>query len=126
MAHPPISRARWQASLAFAGSLIVWWRFRGVLPVALVVFTTVFAVLAWLAPQRYAPVQRGLDFVTRAIVSGFSWVALSLVYFGLFTPLRIARSIVGRDPLKLKLDPAASSYLQALPTNTRPRFDRQF
>ncbi|MBK9992297.1 MAG: hypothetical protein IPP19_16645 [Verrucomicrobia bacterium] len=138
------SRMRLQASVACVASLVLWWRFGGVLSAALAGLFASLALLAWAAPSRYRPVQRGFDFLTRGLVSGFSWAMLGLVYFLVFTPLRLIGTLVGRDPLSSKRQSAsdagkspasrllradaddATTFLRSMPPPTSGRFDRQF
>jgi len=124
----PVSpfRMRLQATVAVAASLVLWWRFGGVGTAAFSGLLVSLAMIAWISPAHYAPIQRGLDFVTRGIVAGFSWFILGLVYFGLFTPLRFLGVLFGRDPLKLRKRAGATTYLQPLPTAPADHFKRQF
>lgn len=120
-----LTRPRLQATLACVGTLVLWrWR-GGVGPAALAGIAAALALLAWVAPARYAPVQRGLDRVIHLVLAGLTWVLLALAYFLVFTPLRFVRGLAGRDPLARQPDPAAASYLQPPPPGPR-RFDRQF
>ena len=86
----------------------------------------VLALLAWVAPEHYKPIQRALDWIARLLVAGVSWLLLGLVYFCFFTPMRWIGSMVGRDPLRLKPDRSATSYLRDLPPASAGRFGRQF
>jgi hypothetical protein len=122
----PATRARLQAMLACLGTLVLWWRFPARLTLSLLIMVGVFALLAWFSPRAYAPVQRAFDAVTHGILAVLSWTLLGLVYFGLFTPLRLWRGLVHQDPLHLRAaerdEPA--TFLQ--PSAPAPRFDRQF
>lgn len=120
------TRIRLQATVACAGSSVLYWRFGGVLPALLASLFAVLALLAWFFPKQYNPVQRGFDFLTRALVAGFSWVMLGLVYFCVFTPLRLIGALVGRDPLGLKRPGDATTYLRPVLPATPGRFKRQF
>ena len=121
----PFTRARLQASAACAGTLALWWWRGGVVSASLAGVAATLAVVAWVAPARYAPVQRALDRLVHGLLTAITWVLLGLVYFLVFTPLRFARSLAGRDSLARAPDPAATSYLQPPPAGPR-RFDRQF
>jgi len=119
------SRARLQATAASIGTLALWtWR-GGPVAATLAVIAAMLAALAWVAPARYAPVQRTLDRGLHLLLAVVTWTLLGLVYFLVFTPLRFARKLMGRDPLSRQPDPAAPSYLRPLPPGPR-RFDRQF
>lgn len=126
MALSPVTRARWQASLAWGGTLVLWWRIGGILPAMAAGATGSLALLAWVSPPHFAPIQRGLDRMLHAMLTSLTWVLLALIYLGLFTPLRGWRALTRRDPLQLRSDPTASSYLQSLPPAAPGRFDRQF
>ena len=71
-------------------------------------------------------VQQGIDWFTRMLVAGVSWLLLGLLYFCLFTPMRGWRAITRRDPLKLKADPLATTYFQSISSAPSGRFKRQF
>jgi hypothetical protein len=121
----PVTRARLQASLAVAGTLTIWlWR-GGTIPAALAGAAASLAVVAWVSPSHYAPVQRALDRGVHLLLTAITWLLLGLVYFLVFAPLRAVRSLAGRDPLQRKADPAATTYLRPLPPGPG-RFDRQF
>jgi hypothetical protein len=119
------TRARLQATLACAVTLTLWWWRRGTTPAAFAGIAAAFALLAWVAPARYAPLQHFLDRIVQLVLGGLTWVLLALVYFLVFTPLRLLRGALGRDPLARRPDPAAASYLRPLPPGPS-RFDRQF
>ena len=125
MSVTPASRARLQATLACAGTTLLWWRHENLTTSVLLALAAGFALLAWIAPERYAPVQRAFDFITHGLLTAFSWLLLGLVYFGVFTPLRVGRTLLRRQPFPVRADPTAATYLQTLPSTPR-RFDRQF
>ena len=126
MALAPHQRARLQATAAGAGTLLVWWRLGGIIPAAIAGLAGSLALLAWVSPSHYAPVQRALDRVLHALLAGLTWVLLAVIYLGVFAPLRAWRALTGRDPLQRRADPAAASYLRPLPPPAPGRFDRQF
>ena len=126
MALAPVTRARLQATLAAAAAGLLWSRTRHPGPAVLAGVLSTLALVAWLAPARYAPVQRVLDRLLQLLLGGLTWLVLGLVYFGFFTPLRICGALLRRDPLRLRPAPAATSYLQPLSPDATRRFDRQF
>ena len=126
MVHISTPRARVQATAAFVGGLVLWWRVGGVYLAVLAGVLALLTLLAWIAPERYKPMQRVFDMITRVFVAGFSWVMLGLVYFCLFTPIRLIGSMMGRDPLRLKPGRSNATYLSELPSAQTGRFDRQF
>jgi len=121
----PLSRPRLQATLAGVVTLALWrWR-GGPGPAALAGLAAALALVAWISPARYAPIQRALDRAIHLLLAALTWVLLGLVYFLVFTPWHAARRLAGRDVLRRRPDPAAASYLQPLPPG-QGNFDRQF
>ncbi len=122
----PIPRARLQATLACAGTLALWaWR-GGLLPAAIAGLAAALALLAWISPARYAPVQRGLDRGVHLLLTAVTWLLLGIVYLLIFTPLRAVRALTGSDPLQRTFDRTADTYLRTPPAGGSGRFDRQF
>lgn len=126
MAFTSTTRARLQATLAWVGTLVWWWRLGGIIPAMAAGATGSLALLAWVSPPHFAPIQRALDRVLHAVLTGLTWLALALIYLVVFVPLRGWRALTRRDPLQLRPDPAATTYLQPLPQAAPNRFDRQF
>lgn len=126
MALTPISRARLQATLACGGACTLFlWR-GGFGPAVAVSVTALLALMAWIIPRAYAPVQRGFDRVIHLALTAFTWLLLGLLYLLVFTPLRLGRAVFGRDPLQRRPDSAATTYLRPVPPAATNRFDRQF
>jgi hypothetical protein len=70
----------------------------------------VFALIALLHPVLLAPLNRlwmKLGVLLGKVVSP---VALAVVFYSVLTPVAIMIRVTGKDPLRLKLDPAADSY----------------
>lgn len=126
MTFSPASRARLQASLAFAGAILLCRRRGGAAWSIVLGIAGMLALLAWLSPTRYAPIQRALDALTRLLLGAFTWLILGVIYFGLFAPWRLCHRVLHRSSLPLRPDPRMPSYFQPLPSATRRRFDRQF
>ncbi|ACB73813.1 hypothetical protein [Opitutus terrae] len=123
----PANRARLQASLAVVGLAVLCWRVPGVVTTVLLMLGATLALVAWISPRAYAPVQRGFDALLHGLLVVLTWTSLALVYFGLFTPVRVWRLLTHNDPLGLRSQQgsAPTTYLQPLPP-TPARFDRQF
>ena len=125
MSLAPAPRARLHASLACGGTFALWaWR-GGLLPAAFAGLAAALALLAWISPARYAPVQRALDRCVHLVLTAFTWLLLGLVYIFVFTPLRFLSALTGKDQLQRSFDRDAQSYLRPLPPGS-DRFDRQF
>jgi hypothetical protein len=56
------------------------------------------------------PVYIGMMLIALPIGAAISFVLLSLIYFGMFTPVAVAFRLAGRDPLERKIDRSAPSY----------------
>jgi len=81
----------------------------GVRPWALAVAAG-FALIAVVMPSLLAVLNRlwmKFGLLLGKIVSP---VALGILFYGAFTPLGIVMRLAGKDPLRLKLDPHATSY----------------
>ena len=126
MAPPSTARARLQATAASAGTLFLWWRIGGAFPAAVAGAAGSLALLSWLSPPHYAPIQRTLDRILHRLLAGLTWFVLAILYLGIFTPIRLWRRLTGHDPLQRRPDPAAPTYLRRLPPAAPGRFDRQF
>jgi hypothetical protein len=120
----PASRARLQASLACVGTLTIWlWR-GSQWSAAFAITAGTLALIAWTIPTRYAPIQRGLDRVVHGFLMLITWFVLAVVYLFVFTPLRIYRSLTGRDALARSFKRNAPTYFTTPPASGR--YDRQF
>jgi len=69
----------------------------------------------------------GLTAVTLPIGLAVSFILLAAFYFLLLTPLALVFRLIGRDPLRLKLDSTAESYwLTHRPPDKPDRYFQQF
>ena len=85
------------------------WHHRGLWPLWLAL-APVFLVLALVRPHVLAPLNRiwtGLGLFLGMIVSP---VVLGFMYFLVVTPIGMLMRWLGKDPLRLRGDPAAPSY----------------
>jgi hypothetical protein len=60
----------------------------------------------------------GLSYATFPIGWLVSHVVLTVVYYGVFTPIGLLMRLVGRDPLQRRLDPSSPSYWKPRPEST--------
>lgn len=118
-------RPRIQATITVLITTALWLSHRTALPATLAITAATLALLAWFFPPAYAPFSRAFEKLGHLILTAFTWLALGLIYFGVFTPLRLWRSLRRHDPLHRRFDPAAPTYLRPLP-QTPPNFTRQF
>ena len=126
MAFAPHTRASLQATLAWGGTLVLWWRIGGIAVAMLAGAAGSLALMAWVSPPHSDPIQRAFDRVLHAALAGLTWCLLALIYLAIFTPLRAWRALLRRDELQLRRNTAANTYFQPLPPAAADRFDRQF
>jgi hypothetical protein len=124
---PPKSstRARLQTTIGLIVATSLWWWHRGPVSAVFTGIASILALLAWFSPARFAPIGNGLDRVAQAILVAFTWMALGLVYFGVFMPLRLGWILRGRNPLERDPQHDASTYLIRLAPKPS-RFERPF
>ncbi len=95
---------------------------------ALAVWVLFFLLLGLLAPLRLAPVYR-IWMKFGLVVGNFNFkLILGLMYFVIFTPVRLVASLFRKDPLTRKIEPEKESYWHNCePRSTDPkRFEKQF
>lgn len=91
---------------------------------ALAVLSFLFG-LAW--PRGNRPVFVLLSLVTFPIGFVLSYVILGALFFGLFAPIALVFRLIGRDPLKRKLEPDAESYwTPAAPSRPKSDYFKQY
>lgn len=125
MALTAANRSRLHATLACTITGLLWWRTRGITFAVIWIVALILLALACFNPRGYAPVQRLLDSFARILSATVTWVVLGLVYFLVFTPLRVWNRMLGRDPLHVR-GPRKSSFLQNVSANSFGRFERQY
>lgn len=93
------------------GGLGGWslWR-SGTLAPYLFLAATLFAVLAWRAPEKLASLNRGWMRFGALLHRIVSPIVLGIMYFCLITPYALVMRVAGRDPLCRRLNPNARSY----------------
>ena len=78
-------------------------------------------------PRAIKPVFVGWMVLAYPIGWTVSRIVLSIIFYGLFTPVACVFRIMGRDALGLRMQPAATSYWRAKPSTTdKSRYLRQF
>ena len=81
----------------------------------------VFAVLAFAAPNILAPLNRlwtRLGLLLHTVVNP---IVLGIMFYLVITPMGLVMRFLGKDPLRLKRDPEASSYwIERVPPGPEP------
>ncbi len=90
----------------------------------LAVIATLFSLVH---PKANRPIFVGMALLTFPIGFVLSYVIMGTLFFGMIAPLAIFMKLMGRDPMKRKYDPNASSYwLDARPARPNQAYFRQF
>ncbi len=123
------------AFFALAG-LIAWknglfgFDFGAAGPVIMKVFLGLGAasgLLALIAPILLLPLYLALMILSYPIGFVISYVLMGILFYGLLTPVGLVFRIIGRDALKRKFDPDASSYyVPHRPVENVSRYYKQF
>lgn len=96
-------------------------------PIALIAAAVAVALVAGWRPQWLAPVFTAAKVAVFPLAWTLSLVLLTLVFYGLVTPLGLALRFFGRDPLDRKLRPDQHSYWAKRPGSDDPKsYFRQF
>jgi hypothetical protein len=81
----------------------------------------VFALIVLLRPGLLAPLNRQWTKLGVLLAKVVSPVALGLLFYGVIAPIGIVMRLVGKDPLRLKLDRATDSYwIRRTPPGPQP------
>jgi hypothetical protein len=83
------------------GRPIRWWS---------AMLAAVFLVVALAAPRVLAPLNRGWLWIGLLLHRVVSPLVLGLVFFSTVTPIAMVLRALGKDPLRLRFDSAASTY----------------
>jgi hypothetical protein len=85
-----------------------------------------FLVVAWLRPALLGPLNRvwtRLGLLLHAVVSP---LVMGVVFYGVVAPMGLCMRLLGKDPLRRRLDPAAASYwIERRPPGPAPDTMRQ-
>ena len=119
------NRSRLQATVGCVVTGLVWWRTRAPAFAAVWALAIGLLALACFDPRRYEPVQRLFRMLGRIVTAAVTWLILGLVYFLVFTPMRLWNRMLGRDPLGSRRSTNAS-FLHEFPAKTLGRFGRQY
>lgn len=100
-------------------------------PIAAVVaglFAAAVALAALAKPRLLAPLNRGWMSLGNSASRVVSPIVLGILFFGLFTPVALLLRLLGRDELRLRRQPGATSYwrLRDPPGPDSASFRRQF
>jgi Saxitoxin biosynthesis operon protein SxtJ len=68
----------------------------------------IFFALAW--PKGLEPVYKVWMLIGRALGWVNSRIILAIGFYGIFTPISLVMRVLGKDPMRRKFDPVASSY----------------
>lgn len=100
--------------LTFAGVCLLvaavgWWKGSGAWPWWLG-GSAAFAVAGLVAPRLLTPLSRGWAAFGDALHKIMSPLIMGVLFFCVVTPVGLLMRACGKDPLRLRLDPAAPDY----------------
>ncbi len=107
---------------------ILYWKFESVLTVQIVIGIGAGLCLIYYAvPPLRKPIYLGWLYAAFPIGWTISHTVLLLTYYLLMTPIGLLMRIVGRDTMRRKLDPNASTYwLERKPVASAKSYFRQY
>lgn len=93
----------------------------------LVALGTLSAVFSLSNPSLNRPLYLGLVIVTSPIGFVLGWVILGIMWFLVITPTGLLMRLCGKDPMRRRHDPSASTYFDAREKQPEiARYFRQF
>ncbi len=100
------------AATIIAGAWFFWLtRQARYLPALLLgVAAIVILIFSLAAPRFLRPLQAALVAITFPIGWFLSWLALAILFYGVFTPFAVVFRLVGRDALRLRFESDRDSY----------------
>jgi hypothetical protein len=90
------------------------------------VFGAVLVVWALLAPRTLQPVHAGWMKFAQVMNWINTRVILSLLFYGIFTPLGMTMRLLGRDPMQRRLDKTLPTYRVKSHNDAKDNVERPF
>jgi hypothetical protein len=112
------------ALLAVAGAAFAawqWWRHDNAILAAVFAVAGLVGLWGCWRPTDLRPIFVGWMVLVFPIGWAVSLVALSILFFVVFTPIGLAFRLAGRDFLGLQRNPAADTYWEPMALNTDPK-----
>jgi hypothetical protein len=103
---------------------VLWWRGQGLAPTIAATLGTALVAGGLLVPGRLGPVYRGWMGLAVLLSKVTTPVFLGVVYFGVITPMGLARRWVGRNPLVHMSNGAG--FWKSRPSGERSSLEHQF
>jgi hypothetical protein len=119
--------AVWLVFFGAAGGLVVWRGGPWTAGAALWAAAALVPAIGWAAPGFMRIVYVGMACAAFPIGLVVSLLALTGVYYLVFTPIGLALRVCGYDPMGRRFDASADSYWVPRPSEEKPdRYFRQF
>ena len=102
---------------------------KGLTAAPLVIFSiaTGIALCALFVPTAYRAIHSFFARAGHVVGVGIAYLLLVPLFYLFFTPIRVYRTLAGKDPLRLRADGARASYWEARPADTDPtHYRRQY
>ena len=91
-----------------------------------VILGSVLVILGALLPGRLGPIYRSWMAVGHVLGWVNTRIILSVIYYGMFTPIGLVMRLAGRDPMRVHDDHGASTYRVVRSPRPRAHMLRQF
>jgi hypothetical protein len=88
--------------------------------------SALFALLAWRKPAVLGPLNRQWARLGRLLHQIANPLVMAVIFYGAVLPTGLLMRALGKDPLRLRRDPAARSYWQRRDPPARDHFKNQF
>ena len=115
--------------LIFFGGMAAWqglYHGRQRLAIAIALAAVVIGPLGFWKPGLIRPIFVGWMRVARPIGIAVSSVLLTILFYGLFTPVALVFRLIGRDELALKRPTGGASYWSPKPQASKTQYFQQF
>ena len=77
-------------------------------------------------PRLVLPIYLLLTALTFPIGLAISWIALIVIYYGLFTPIGLGLKLLGKDPMDRELRTSDTYWVKRKPTPPAANYYKQF
>lgn len=90
------------------------------------IFAVVFLMIYYLVPASQSAIVRGWRWFTYPITWAVGIALLSIVFYGVLTPLGLLLRLAGYDSMQLRLKPSESLWADRIDTPTKTHYLRQY
>ena len=91
-----------------------------------IILGAIVCVVGLLFPRGVLPIYLLLIALTFPIGLAVSWIALPLVYYGVFTPIALGLKLLGKDPMDRQLRTGDTYWIKRKPAPSAANYYKQF